>query len=246
MFFWTDRISAAGGAVIDCYFTDRDGGESTGRFSTLNLSGGVGDDPQRVRGNRERLAGAVGVATDRLLLMTSRHSTTVVPVHERPPVGPADGMVTGTPGSALVALAADCVPILLYDPAAALVAAVHAGRVGMAAGIAIEAVRVMRQQGATQLTAVVGPAICGRCYELPAHLQEPIAQRWPASRSVSWSGGPAIDVPAGVVCQLADAGVRVRWVPGCTKEDPRLFSHRRDQPGGRGAGVIVLREAGRG
>lgn len=243
MFFWTDRI-CAGPTVIDCYFTDRSGGVSIGEAGTLNLSNAVGDDPAHVAANRDRLAGAVGVAPDRLLFMTCRHSTTVVPVRDQSPAVPADGMVTATPGSALVALAADCVPILLYDAGAPLVAAVHSGRVGMADGVVIEAVRVLREQGATDLTAIVGPSICGRCYEVPAELAEPVAARWPASRSVSWTGTPAIDVPAGVVSQLAGEGVRVRWVPGCTKEDERLFSHRRGQPGGRGAGVIVLREAG--
>lgn len=243
MFFWSERISGSRGVVIDCYFTDREGGVSTGDLGSLNLSGAVGDNPANVEINRGKLAAALGVDRSRLLLMSSRHSTTVVPVTDRSPLVPADGMVTGTPGSALVALAADCVPILLYDASAGMVAAVHAGRVGMADGIVAEAVRVLREEGAEQIHAIVGPAICGRCYEVPSDLQEAVAARWPITRSVTWRGTAAIDVPAGVVWQLAEEGVEVRWVPGCTMENPALFSHRRGRPGGRGAGVIVLRQA---
>ncbi|KYH43965.1 polyphenol oxidase family protein [Branchiibius sp. NY16-3462-2] len=242
MFFWSEQFTGPQGVVIDCYFTDREGGVSDGELGSLNLSGAVGDDPANVEVNRSRLATAVGVDRSRLLLMSSRHSTTVVPVTDRSPQVPADGMVTANPGSALVALAADCVPILLFDATAGVVAAVHAGRVGMADGIVAEAVAALRRTGARQIEAVVGPAICGRCYEVPPDLQESVAGRWPVTRSVTWWGSAAIDVPAGVVWQLAQEGVRVRWVPGCTKEDPNLFSHRRARPAGRGAGVIVLRE----
>ena len=242
MFFWSDRVHGPRGVVIDCYFTDRAGGVSEGDLGSLNLSGAVGDDPRNVEANRCRLAAAVEVERSRLLLMSSRHSTTVLPVTDRSPQEPADGMVTATPGSALVALAADCVPILLFDATTGIIAAVHAGRVGMADGVVAESVRVLRSHGAQQINAVVGPAICGRCYEVPADLQETVAARWPVTRSVTWRGTSALDVPAGVVWQLGQAGVAVRRLPGCTMEDPNLFSYRRDRPGGRGAGVIVLRE----
>ena len=241
MFFWSERITGPRGVVIDCYFTDREGGVSAGDVGSFNLSGAVGDDPANVEINRGRLSTALEIDRSRLLLMSSRHSTTVVPVTDRAPQVPADGMVTATPGSALVALAADCVPILLYDATVGVVAAVHAGRVGMADGIVGEAVRVLRREGTQQIEAVVGPAICGRCYEVPSELQESVAERWPITRSVTWHGTAAIDVPAGVVWQLAQEGVSVRWLPGCTMEDVNLFSHRRARPGGRGAGVIVLR-----
>lgn len=246
MFFWSDHIPGPPGMVIDCYFTDRSDGVSRPPFGTLNLSNSVGDEASAVATNRRLLAAAIEVDPARLLLMSSRHTTTVVAVTDRAPAGPADGMVTAEPGSALVATAADCVPVLLYDAAAGLIGAVHAGRVGMADGIPTEAMRAMRRAGAGRITAVVGPAICGRCYEVPAAMQAEVAERRPASRSVSWAGRPAIDVPAGVVDQLATEGAEIRWVPGCTREDQRLFSHRRDRPGGRGAGIIVLRRAEEG
>ena len=63
----------------------------------------------------------------------------------------------------------------------------------------------------------------------------------PASRTVSWTGTPALDIAAGVVEQLRGLGVEVTWVPGCTREQPELYSHRREQPTGRCAGVVVRR-----
>ena len=65
----------------------------------------------------------------------------------------------------------------------------------------------------------------------------------PEARAMSWTGTPAIDVAAGVVAQLAADAVTVDWVPGCTREDPALFSHRREGRTGRSAGVIVRRSA---
>ena len=60
------------------------------------------------------------------------------------------------------------------------------------------------------------------------------------SATLSWTGTPAIDVAAGVVDQLTEAGVRVTWVPGCSREDPDLYSYRRDGVTGRFAGVVRL------
>ena len=111
------------------------------------------------------------------------------------------------------------------------------------AGVVPASVEAMRELGARRIHAVVGPSVCGRCYEVPAQMRDVAAERSPASRAVTWAGTPAIDVAAGVVEQLADLDVPVRWVPGCTREDDDLFSYRRDGRTGRTAGVIVRRSA---
>lgn len=155
------------------------------------------------------------------------------------------------------------------DPAAGLgrgrtlaVAAVHSGRRGLAAGVvpaAVEALRaaahealdggeagpaVVAHDGVPStlvLRAVVGPAICGRCYEVPAELRDEVAAVVPqAAATTSW-GTPSLDLPAGVLAQLQEAGVAARALAVCTHEDPRLFSHRRDGVTGRFAGVIATR-----
>ncbi|SOC51899.1 conserved hypothetical protein [Ornithinimicrobium cerasi] len=82
--------------------------------------------------------------------------------------------------------------------------------------------------------------MCARCYEVPAAMRDSAADIEPVSASVSWTGTPAIDVGAGVVAQLVRGGVAVRWLPGCTREDPNLYSYRRDGQTGRFAGVVRL------
>jgi YfiH family protein len=149
-------------------------------------------------------------------------------------------VVTATPGLALAALVADCTPVLFADPGAGVVAAVHAGRPGMTSRIVDVAVDRMRQLGARAIEAVVGPSVCGRCYEVPEEMRAASAAVSPEAAAVSWTGTPAVDVAAGVVAQLHANEVAVQWVPGCAREEERLYSYRRDGRTGRFAGVVVL------
>ena len=140
-----------------------------------------------------------------------------------------DAMVTSRPGVALLARAADCVPVLLADPATGWIAAVHAGRPGLAAGVVPAAVTRLREQGAAPSVAWVGPHVCGACYEVPAALQEEVAALVPEARSTTSWGTPALDLGAGVRAQLAAAGIAdVRVVDVCTREDASWPSYRRD------------------
>ena len=237
MFYWrqqTGRVSWA--------FTDRAGGSSTGDFDSLNLGGHVGDEAAAVEANREQVAASVGVPRDHLLFLQQCHGAEVVVATGPWEAGgppPADGVVTATVGVALAVLVADCTPVLLADAEAGVVGAVHAGRPGMTAGIVDVAVERMRELGARDLRAVVGPSICARCYEVPEELRAAAAAVAPETSARSWSGTPAIDVAAGVVSQLVANDVAVQWVPGCAREDERLFSYRRDGRTGRYAGVVV-------
>ncbi len=227
-------------------FTDREGGLSTGDFGALNLGGHVGDDPAAVEENRSRVAQALGVQRDHLLFLQQCHGNDVLVVDAPwgaagPP--PADGVVTATPGLALAALVADCTPVLLADPAAGVVGAVHSGRPGMTTRIVEVAVDRMRELGAREISAVVGPSICGRCYEVPAAMRDEASAVAPEAAAVSWTGTPAIDVASGVVAQLHAKGVAVQWVPGCARESASLYSYRRDGRTGRYAGVVVLEKS---
>ena len=237
MFYWREQTGP-----VTWGFTDREGGVSHGDFASLNLGGRVGDDSSAVATNRARVAGSVGVQRDRLLFMQQCHGREVVvvdrPWDDEAPV--ADGVVTTTPGLALAALVADCTPVLLADARAGVVGAVHAGRPGMTRRIVDAAVERMRELGAVDISAVVGPSVCGRCYEVPEDMRTAAAQVSAESATVSWSGTPAVDVAAGVVSQLVENDVTVHWVPGCAREDDRLFSYRRDGRTGRFAGVVVL------
>lgn len=245
MFHWRRTIAPTGsrGPRIEVAFTDRRAGIGAAPWAGLNLGGHVGDDPAQVAANRAALADELDVPRDRLVFVNQTHGTGIAEVGGpwRGPVPDADAVITDAAGLALGVLVADCVPLLLHDAAAGLVAAVHAGRPGMTAGIVPRVVARMRDLGARQLSAVVGPSVCGRCYEVPAAMAEHAATIAPSSLTRSWTGTAAIDVAAGVVEQLACGGVAVEWVRGCTREDPCLYSYRRDGRTGRFAGVVVRR-----
>ncbi len=236
MFAWhEDR------AGVRRVLTSREGGVSEGPYAGLNLGSHVGDRPEHVSENRRRLADAIGAP---VAYMDQCHGTAVEVLEAVPSQPPrADALVTARPGLALAALVADCVPVLLADPGAGVVAAVHAGRPGMAAGVVLRALDAMRDLGAREIDAVVGPSVCGRCYEVPAAMREDVAAASPVSAAVSWTGTAALDVASGVVDQLTRGGAEVRWLPGCAREDPTLYSHRRDGTTGRFAGLVLLGSA---
>lgn len=228
-------------------FTDRWGGVSAVPYEGLNLGGAVGDDPDAVRANRELAAKSLGLDPDRVVWMNQVHGNDVAEVdgpwtstRHTPPV---DGLVTATRGLALAVLTADCVPVLLADPVAGVVAAAHAGRPGMVAGIIPAAVDAMESLGAdpARIVARTGPAVCGRCYEVPAEMRAEVAAVEPAAYAETSWGTPAVDVAAGVHAQLERLGVRDReQSPVCTRESADHFSYRRDRTTGRLAGYVWL------
>jgi YfiH family protein len=139
----------------------------------------------------------------------------------------------------LLVRAADCVPVLLADPSAGVLGAAHAGRAGVAAGVVPATVEAMRDLGATDVTAWVGPHVCGDCYEVPVALRDEVAAAVPETRATTSWGTPSLDLGAGVRAQLEVAGARVVDVSACTRESPDLYSYRRDGAGsGRLAGLI--------
>ena len=149
-----------------------------------------------------------------------------------------DALVTAEAGIALLARAADCVPVLLVARTGE-VGAVHAGREGVRRGVATVAVARLRDLGAEDLRAWVGPHICGGCYEVPEEMRAEVAAVVPAAHATTTWDTPSLDLGAGVLAQLAEAGVPVTVVGGCTREDDRLHSHRRDgAAAGRLAGVV--------
>ena len=234
MLGWRQQLGATGAAV-----TDRDGGVSAPPYSSLNLADHVGDAPQAVQENRRRVAEAVGVAPQRLVFAEQVHGDTVVEVRAgwTGPPAQADALVTGEPGLALGVLVADCTPVLLLAPDEGVVGVAHAGRKGMALGVAPALVEAMRDLGARTILGRVGPSVCPRCYEVPLALREQVAGAVPVARSVTRTGTPSLDVAGGVLAQLAPHVADLRQLPGCTAEDPGLYSYRRDGTTGRSAGL---------
>src|SRR5690625_404 len=232
-------------------FTTRAGGVSGGPYAAadggggLNLALHVGDDDDRVAANRALLEERAG---GRVTWMSQVHSARVrlVPAAGLGAEGggECDALVArrSAPGAPAVGvMVADCVPLLLATPGGDLVAAVHVGRQGLAGGVVAATLGVLAEQGAVvaELYAALGPSICGRCYEVPEALRAEVATTVPAAHATtSWST-PALDIPAGVVSQLAAAGLtRVQRAEECTLEDERFYSYRRDGRTGRFAGIV--------
>ncbi|WP_329133372.1 peptidoglycan editing factor PgeF [Streptomyces sp. NBC_00670] len=229
-------------------FTDRWGGVSAAPYEELNLGGAVGDDGDAVRTNRELAAKSLRIAPGAVVWMNQVHGADVAVVDGPWESGTAelpavDALVTTRRGLALAVLTADCVPVLLADPVAGVAAAAHAGRPGMVAGVVPAAVRAMTALGAdpARITARTGPAVCGRCYEVPEAMRAEVAAVEPAAHAETSWGTPALDVAAGVHAQLERLGVhdRVRS-PVCTRESQDHFSYRRDRTTGRLAGYVWL------
>lgn len=236
---------------VEVAFTDRHGGVSVGAFSSLNLAEVGDDDPAAIRENLRRVAesftGTPGRgAAARVVRMHQVHGAEVGLVdatEERDLLAGTDGMVTATPGVVLMVRAADCVPVLLADPVAGVVGVAHAGRKGLVEGVVPATVDRMREVGAGDVVAWLGPRICGRCYEVPAEMRESAVRVVPEAHSETSWGTPALDVGAGILAQLREAKVDDVVDAGrCTLEDPDLYSYRRDgDAAGRFAGLVWVR-----
>ncbi|HWX99789.1 MAG TPA: peptidoglycan editing factor PgeF, partial [Mycobacterium sp.] len=154
-----------------------------------------------------------------------------------------DALVTSTPRLALAVVTADCVPVLLADARAGVAAAVHAGRVGAQRGVVARAVEAMLRLGAQagDISALLGPAVSGRSYEVPAAMADEVEAALPGSRTTTAAGTAGLDLRAGIACQLRDLGVTsIDIDPRCTVADPTLFSHRRGAPTGRLASLVWM------
>ncbi|GAB3567469.1 peptidoglycan editing factor PgeF [Spelaeicoccus albus] len=234
-------LRADNGGEAHAAFTDRLGGFSAGRYDSFNLGSHVDDTPSAVSTNRAELSHALGLPASGLVFMDQVHGADVAVVTEPGGESPSvDAIVTTRRGIGLVVLVADCTPVLLADAAAGVIAAAHAGRPGMLAGVIPNVLGAMRAAGARSIDAIIGPSICPRHYEVPPEMREQAAAVEPVSASVSATGTPAIDVAAGVAEQLARDGVRIDWQNGCTYERADLYSYRRDGVTGRFGGVLWI------
>jgi hypothetical protein len=225
--------------------TTRAGGVSAPPFDTFNLGDHVGDDPASVAANRKRLTAAIGLGEDRVVWMNQVHGDHVVEVDGpmNGAVDKTDALVTSTPRLALAVVTADCVPVLLADARAGVVGAVHAGRVGAQKGVVARSVEAMTNAGAhvEDISVLLGPAVSGRNYEVPADMANEVEAALPGSRTTTSRGTPGLDLRAGIARQLTDLGITaIDLDPRCTVEDRNLFSHRRDAPTGRLASLVWM------
>jgi hypothetical protein len=262
----------------DAAVTARSGGVSSGPYATLNLSLSVGDDLGRVLENRRRLAAAFGADPGDFVFARQVHGAGVSVVAEADRgsgafslddaiggVGEADragrgagadALVTASPGVVLAILTADCVPIVLHDPVAGVLACVHAGWRGTVAGVTAAALAAMQGLGArpSDVVAGIGPAVGADRYQVGPDVHEPVTRSFgPAAAAFirpdpSASGRWLLDLvsanrhalrQAGVPgARIHAAGIPTGPVPG------QFFSDRTARPCGRLALVARLRPAG--
>ncbi len=152
----------------------------------------------------------------------------------------ADALWSDRAGQVLSIRVADCVPILLEgdrEGAGRVVAAVHAGWRGTALDIVRETVGVIRQVYPSGVRrAAVGPAICGRCYEVGAEVLTGVSRVAPGR---AWRSGNQVDLALANTLILESLGIEVDWLRRCTRCDPGFWSYRRDgEAGGRQAALI--------
>ena len=244
------------------FVTTRRGGASEGRYASLNFSFRTGDDPALVVVNRQRLFGAIGIALDHVVAGKQVHETNIEQVRREDrgrgardyesALDNTDAMVTNEPGVCLMVLAADCVPVLLYDPVTLAIAAAHAGWRGTVARIAERTVDAMRQiygTNPTNLIAAIGPSIGPEDYEVGPEVVAQVRQTFPDTwgqqvRSLS-NGKGLFDLWTANRLQLETAGIPATQIEisgiSIYQATDHFYSERREgRPTGRFAAGLML------
>ena len=237
-------------------FFGRSGGVSGGIYASLNAGQGADDNPAHIEENRTRVAAAIGTTGPRLLSCHQCHSTDVM-IIDKPWEGArpkADAIVTRTPGIAISALAADCAPVLFYDPIAKVIGAAHAGWRGALAGVTDETVKAMLTLGAhrAHIRAAIGPCIGPDNFEVgPEFVAEFIGDSLGNGKFFRPGTGTRsyFDMKAYLVRKLNRAGVKTTAaLPDCTyAQNDAYFSYRHNSHHGipdygRNISVIMLTE----
>ena len=247
----------------DAAVTARDGGVSSGPYAALNLSLSVGDDPENVLENRRRLAAAFGTAPGDYVFARQVHGASVRVVGEPDrgsgaftlddAIPDADALVTSTPGLVLAILTADCVPIVLHDPVAGVLACVHAGWRGTVARVAAAAVAAMQTLGSrpADVIAGLGPAMAPDRYQVGPDVRQAITQSFaPAAAPDRYQAGSTAAADphqAGphahhAVARASGPAVRSDLYPetGQHRPDPSAPAFLRPDPGDRRGGRWLL------
>ena len=250
--------------AVDVAVTTRHGGVSSGHYASLNLGLHVADEDQAVIENRRRAAAAFGATLDDLVFCDQAHgrSVRVVTAADRgrgahalaDAIGATDALVTGEPGIVLAVMVADCVPVVLYDPAAHVLACVHAGWRGTVARVGEAAVAAMAALGSRprDIIAGIGPAISPAAYQVGGDVISEVERAFgAAAREVlrpDGDGHAVCDLWTANRLTLRDAGVpdaQIHTAAVPTGPDPgRFYSHRAEAPCGRFA--LLARLAPRG
>ena len=229
------RVSIEGIQVVAL---SRRGGTSLAPFDSLNLASYVGDSAENVSANLVLAKGLVSASE--ISVMNAEHGNTVHVVSGPGVAQLGDGLITKQSDLALVALAADCVPFGLLDPVNGVIAVGHAGWRGVLANVMQALLDEFISTGAQlkHTQAIIGPAICANCYEVPTERVEQFRDVRPEAISSPRN----LDLTSGVKSVLATQVTKIHEISGCTLESSDLFSYRRaaGKPTGRGGLVIAI------
>lgn len=222
-------------------FFGRQGGVSTGLYSSLNCGAGTRDNPDNIQENRQRVASAIGSSAEKLVTVKQIHSGQCVivtgpwTVGERPD---ADAMVTDAPNVALGILTADCGPVLFSGQKAdgsPVIGAAHAGWGGALKGILDNTVQAMIAKGAVpeSIQASLGPCIGPASYEVSDDFTEPFLKHSENAehffKAARKPGHLMFDLPGYIAWRLAQCGVKKVRISGLDTYalENEYFSYRR-------------------
>jgi YfiH family protein len=246
---------------VDVLVTTRHGGVSQGSHESLNLGLHVGDDDKDVLENRRRAVAALGADLSDMVFCNQAHGREVhvVTADDRgrgsltldDAIAKTDALVTAEPGIVLVVMVADCVPIVLYDPVAHVLACVHAGWRGTVARVSEAAVAKMRALGSRpeDVVAGVGPAIAPATYQVGADVLEAARESFGTGHDQvirpDGAGKWLFDLWTANQIVLREAGVRdenvqLAAIPTGSGGPDLFFSDREVRPCGRFAAIARL------
>lgn len=236
-------------------FFGRRGGVSEGLYDSLNCGPGSNDKPDAVYENRRRVAHKMGVLPENLLSLNQIHSRICVPVgHAYPDTSrpSADALATDTPGLALGILTADCGPVLFVGTkadGAPVIGAAHAGWKGALNGVLESTVEMMRNLGAVQIQAALGPCIGADSYEVGAEFRQAFIEANEGNEyffTAKTNDKYMFDMPAFILHRLraADVEAEALNIDTYAHEDEcfsyRRATHRNEDDYGREISVIVI------
>lgn len=240
---------------VDHGLYTRLGGQSQGPYQALNLGGTVGDRPEDVLANHQRLFESFGRPFESRFDVWQVHGKTMITADQPRPQNqkhqPADGIFTDNPEVTLLMRFADCVPLVYYDPIKRIVGLVHAGWQGTLQQVAAEGVRLLQEKynsNPKDVIVGIGPSICGECYQV----REDVYQQFLSEFGQDAEGfftrresGLYLDLWAANIYTLKQAGVRqIENADQCTAEHvDEWYSYRKEKGVTGRFGVVIALKA---
>lgn len=221
------------GPGAECGYTERCAADPLHPYDGVNLCHYTNDSLHHVAECRQEFAQKLGVQVSALIIPRQAHTTNVAVINSPAPavLDNVDALVTDRKDIVLCINTADCVPLLLHDTKAGVIAACHAGWRGAVNGVVQNTVAAMLSLGASpeHIQAAMGPCICPNCFEVGPEVADRF-QQWPDTiiTSAEWSK-PHIDLPAVIAHILTQQGINhITPPPACTRCSWRtLFSARK-------------------